>query len=670
MAKASERSKSNPAFMIMSEQESEESRRISLQVTSLSTQLIESIDKQTFLEEKLNQANKKLESQRDVVARFEALQIDQRKLQDSVSEKDSALKEAKARLKAEQELRRNAELEVSKLSKELEDLTASLFSEANNMVADARREKYTTEVLNSKLVEQLKNKDTLLETLNEQLKSLKKILQDTESEAASVNNRRFSTMLASDAVSIPSTNGTPMMPAWNSNEEPSDNVIIYSPNITSIRYDLPLYNEFLKFIAVLPFCKSIRDTLSESKLLKRLVSDEIQPILKIDSANGIGWLAKKSLLQQMMDGLVVVEPISGVNETYQINSGGVTPSMNSRKSSETASHLFNFPPDSPPVAVRTPCAICGEDRDDQVEHARMHMLKTQNKTSDGKISTTGSFPLCFWCLTKVRQTCEIFAFLRSLKYGAWNLEQVVVKGSKGETQYAEVIKPTSSSTQSYKIQDKKSKRMSFMAGLGLGSPQIRPSEHSEHHHQHRHHTDSERPGEPSTNCQRAWLQLCKLRCMLFWSHVGIWSVNDSASTKIGPISRAASGANADGGVEGSTNADSENWQNPISRQESFISHRAGMSITGTPDNIPDYGFHDDMSGNDADTSTAHHPLGDSDETEPQNKEFLDVANVHEGHDGPESSDEHDGAASETRDGMSSQGDSFQDASEIQDDFEP
>ena len=178
----------------MSEQESEESRRISLQVTSLSTQLIESIDKQTFLEEKLNQANKKLESQRDVVAKFEALQIDQRKLQDSVSEKDSALKEAKARLKRQQELRRNAELEVSKLSKELEDLTASLFPEANNMVADARREKYTTEVLNSKLVEQLKNKDTLLETLNEQLKSLKKILQDTESEAASVNNRRFSTI--------------------------------------------------------------------------------------------------------------------------------------------------------------------------------------------------------------------------------------------------------------------------------------------------------------------------------------------------------------------------------------------------------------------------------------------------------------------------------------------
>ena len=44
-----------------------------------------------------------------------------------------------------------------------------------------------------------------------------------------------------------------------------------------------------------------------------------------------------------------------------------------------------------------------------------------------------------------------------------------------------------------------------------------------------------KPGQPTTNIQRAWLQLCKLRCILHWTHIGIWAVDDSISSKIGPL---------------------------------------------------------------------------------------------------------------------------------------
>ena len=40
---------------------------------------------------------------------------------------------------------------------------------------------------------------------------------------------------------------------------------------------------------------------------------------------------------------------------------------------------------------------------------------------------------------------------------------------------------------------------------------------------------------PKTNIEYAWLQLCKLRSILHWAHIGVWSVNDSISTKIGPV---------------------------------------------------------------------------------------------------------------------------------------
>lgn len=46
---------------------------------------------------------------------------------------------------------------VKQLEGEVEDLTESLFVETNNMVADARKEKHTIEILNRKLLESVKD---------------------------------------------------------------------------------------------------------------------------------------------------------------------------------------------------------------------------------------------------------------------------------------------------------------------------------------------------------------------------------------------------------------------------------------------------------------------------------------------------------------------------------
>ncbi|SMN19866.1 similar to Saccharomyces cerevisiae YNL272C SEC2 Guanyl-nucleotide exchange factor for the small G-protein Sec4p [Maudiozyma saulgeensis] len=541
----------------------EETLRIREQVSSLSTQLMESVDRQSQLEDKLRQANKLIQSQSASVATLESIQIEHDSLKQKVIEKDATIKGLQGDLKSENDLRTQAETEVDKLSQEVEDLTASLFAEANNMVADARKEKHTTEILNTKLVEQLRDKDNMLETLNLQLKNLKIVLQNVEKETVSNQSSRYSTVLNdSDTISGRSLNK--VTTSSSSITKDADNVVLYSPYVTTIRYDLTLFNEFLKFIAVLPYCKTIRETASESKLLRRLINDEVQPVLRIDNAPGVGWLAKKSLMQKMIDGLVILEPLSGVNETYQIgyrNADGNTSKPLKQDANSKESHMFNYPANSPPVAVHGPCAFCGESRDDIIEHARMHVLKVQSKADDGTLTVTSTYSLCYSCVNKVRQTGQIFAFLRSLKLGTWHLERVTLKTiEKGDWNKMGNVQKVGKPVVPL---DKKSKRMSFMEGLGISQSKMAAQVETAN-------AVVERAGFPTTNIQRAWLHLCQLRSMLFWTHIGIWSVDDSITSKIGPIIKSKEET-----VETQLPSAIESWKLSQS-QESLTSHKDPM----------------------------------------------------------------------------------------------
>lgn len=566
----------------------EETIRIREQVSSLSTQLMESMDRQSQLEDKLRQANKLVQSQAVSVATLETVQNEHSSLKEKMTEKDATIQGLQDELKSETKLRTDAESEVEKLSQEVEDLTASLFAEANNMVADARKEKHTTEILNTKLIEQLRDKDNMLETLTIQLKNLKKVLQDTEKESVSNQSSRYSTVLNdSEIVSGRSLNR--VNTSGSSIARDTDNVIMYSPYVTTIRYDLTLFNEFLKFIAVLPYCKSVRESASESKLLRRLINDEIQPVLRIDNAPGIGWLAKKSLMQQMVDGLVVLEPLSGVNETYQIGyrgANGSTPQSIKLDTSNNESHMFNYPANSPPVAVHGPCALCGENRDDIIEHARMHVLKIQSKGDDGKLTVTSTYSLCFSCVNKVRQTGQIFAFLRSLKLGTWHLEKVTLKTiEKGD--WSKVDSNTQTVTKRPAPLDKKSKRKSFMEGLGIAANKMAPQVETAN-------AVVERAGFPTTNIQRAWLHLCQLRSMLFWTHIGIWSTDDSISSKIGPVIKSK-----DETIESHIQGDVNQWTHSQS-EESLTS--AKNSDT-EKDDMFDFESKSDLGGEEPTTET-------------------------------------------------------------------
>ena len=205
------------------------------------------MDKQSHLEEQLNKSLKTIASQKAAIENYNQLKEDYNTLKRELSDRDDEVKRLREDIAKENELRTKAEEEADKLNKEVEDLNAaSLFDEANNMVADARKEKYAIEILNKRLTEQLREKDTLLDTLTLQLKNLKKVMHSLDNESTVTNNsNRYSTIL-SDSATSSSTSLNKVPTSYSLASQDIYSGIVYSPSISSIRYDISLYNEFLK----------------------------------------------------------------------------------------------------------------------------------------------------------------------------------------------------------------------------------------------------------------------------------------------------------------------------------------------------------------------------------------------------------------------------------------
>lgn len=120
--------------------------------------------------------------------------------------------------------------------------------------------------------------------------------------------------------------------------------------------------------------------LKETKFYKRALAEDIEPTLRLDTAPGLSWLARRTVLNSVCEGVLVVEPMP------------------------TSSKLHVFA-----------CSLCGEMRRDK-EHARTHRFRTNESDNAQR------YPLCRYCLGRVRSTCDFLGFLRILKDGHWRCE--------------------------------------------------------------------------------------------------------------------------------------------------------------------------------------------------------------------------------------------------------
>ncbi|GMM35737.1 hypothetical protein DASC09_030620 [Saccharomycopsis crataegensis] len=345
-----------------------------------------------------------------------------------------------------QRLRVTTETEVSGLRKEIDDLSSALFSQANDMVSTARRSENDYKVKNKQLQNKIEEKDLMIETYQQQLEQLKEILASLEdkkpSSSSTTVNEKDSTTVSDDTTD----NG-------NSNEERKADEkstlsnLLYTPPVQCLRYDLELFGNFVNF-AKNRISKPGEDDsghsadFKDTRFYKRILHDDIQPTLKLDIAPGVSFLQKRSLMSAIVNGRVTIEPIASVNESFKRNSAIISNAS------------------SKPVATPDPCSICGESRNDSLQHARLYMLKiyssknqkAKGKNGNGSLSSnpsstnisdlndstsslsinentsaefTYTFPLCAYCVFRIRSTCELYAFLRSVQAGVWKFDTEV-----------------------------------------------------------------------------------------------------------------------------------------------------------------------------------------------------------------------------------------------------
>jgi hypothetical protein len=120
--------------------------------------------------------------------------------------------------------------------------------------------------------------------------------------------------------------------------------------------------------------------LKETRFYKRALTEDIEPTLRLDTAPGLSWIARRTVVTSMSEGSLVVEPMPA----------------------STKMQVFS-------------CALCGENRKGS-EFTRNHRFRTSES------ETAQRYALCGYCLNRVRAACDYLGFLRMVKDGHWRTD--------------------------------------------------------------------------------------------------------------------------------------------------------------------------------------------------------------------------------------------------------
>lgn len=444
------------------------------EVATLSTKLINAINHQTTLDDNLSVTRLELEKAREKVRQLEVQVEEQREmLAGDVWVRRKTIEAEKSQLLArvaeERRARLDMEQQKKKIEQELENLTAALFEEANRMVISAKEEaRAEQEVLhrkNDQLKAQLSDTEGLLRSQQEQLTELKHVMeqitaeQEEQSPPTAPSSPGFSKFDAGEA-------GGPAIAMPHHTHSHSHSLTVqlppsYPTSFTNLlhpvlRTDLAAYGDFKDLVRTSKRLSGQRVTsgsstsglsslglglgsvashvakgnasstslatnatagtpatspqtpvtpassmsagssaapvfphLKETKFYKRVLTEDVEPTLRLDIAPGLSWLARRSVLTAMTEGSLVVEP---------------APS--------TATGRFGriIKPEL------YPCSLCGEQRKEE-QYLRTHRFRTSESDS-----SQNAYPLCKYCLGRVRSTCDFLGFLRIVKDGHWRAD--------------------------------------------------------------------------------------------------------------------------------------------------------------------------------------------------------------------------------------------------------
>ncbi|KAI1115520.1 hypothetical protein F5Y14DRAFT_440477 [Nemania sp. NC0429] len=432
------------------------------EVAALSTKLVNAINYQTTLDDTLSATRQELDTSRERIRELEALVAKQQEVLSGdawVPRKTLEIEKSKLLtvIAEEKSQRIEVEREKKKIEQELETLTVSLFEEANKMVItakeDAKKEQDVLHRKNEQLKAQLTDTQSLLKSQEEQLIQLKLVME----QMAADHDDHSGTTPSSPGISKfdPRDDDTQLSEGASQSGLLEPHVPTYPTNLPHLihpvlRTDLTSYEDFLSLVKTskrtsarvssgsytgLPMLSftgnsailassnasiaslsatgtptsttvspqtpntpastlstgsavssALLPPLKETKFYKRVLAEDIEPTLRLDIAPGLSWLARRSVLSAVTEGTLVVEPI---------------PTSSPFASISRPQHY--------------PCSLCGEARKDEL-YLRNHRFRTSESESAQR------YPLCQYCLTRVRSTCGFLGFLRMVKDGHWRAE--------------------------------------------------------------------------------------------------------------------------------------------------------------------------------------------------------------------------------------------------------
>lgn len=407
---------------------------LSNEVAMLSTKLVNAINHQTNLDDSLQQTRHELEQARRTVAE---LQVEKQRLDMLIqggyyvmrSEMEETLAKMRSELASERSAREVAEKARKQADGELENLTVQLFEEANRMVSAARRDTEAAEKRNVQLKSQIVDTESLLASQQEQLHSLKGTMEKLQEDASSTRDMSVpSTPITANHTMFDALQASPY--AATLPDMPPEHPLHFSSLLTPVlRNDIAAFTDFQDLLLLarrlgahsrtnsshntpqtssqtsstygnslasasspsLPGAFSFSASsspssagpgnnmppLKDSKFYKRVLTEDIEPTLRLDLAPGLSFLSRRTVLASLLAGSLAVEP-------YPQNK-----------------HYFA-------------CTLCGETRRNEP-----YIRRTRFRVSE---DDAVSKPLCDYCVGRLRAACDFVGFLRMVRDGLWRCD--------------------------------------------------------------------------------------------------------------------------------------------------------------------------------------------------------------------------------------------------------
>ncbi|KAJ7668044.1 hypothetical protein B0H17DRAFT_226391 [Mycena rosella] len=269
------------------------------QVTQLNGKLVKSYDRVSDLEDDLHMSSAQ--------ARQSSLKISQLELERTqhLSALNTGLLVEKSHVTAEltrlmekatDEAAQRGQAESAKadIEKDLDDLSATLFAQANTMVAEARYSQAMTERKVEQAETALKGAEEMVGIMQNQMQMLQAEKDEAERKA-----REMQVVMGKGK--------------WVDRRSGTSGVLAKETRLLSSH--LP-YQEFLMFVAHLrsvhPSSSSppAMTTLLPMAFLARLSSEDSEPTVRLDLAPSLNWLSRRSVLAAIHTGQLTIEPMS------------------------------------------------------------------------------------------------------------------------------------------------------------------------------------------------------------------------------------------------------------------------------------------------------------------------------------------------------------------------